>query len=128
MMKPRSIKPTVTRAYVAKAIGRSLATVRRLEGSLLHPTQDRLGVWRFKLAEVRELADTIRRGRSISRHLQPMLAAPPLWREEPRAELEQEIRSVLDDIKRRRPRLAELIRASLKARAPAKKRKGSSRS
>jgi hypothetical protein len=52
----------MTRGQVARSLGRSLATVRRLEGSLLHP---RLleGVWRFESREVEALADEVRAGR-----------------------------------------------------------------
>jgi hypothetical protein len=42
----------LTRAGVAKRIGRSIATVRRLEGSELFPTVGRDGVHRFDPSEV----------------------------------------------------------------------------
>ena len=46
----------LTRAAVAKRLGRSIATVRRLEGNELHPWTDERGVHRFDAAEVDELA------------------------------------------------------------------------
>lgn len=42
----------LTRAQVAKRLGRSIATVRRLEGSELRPWRDARGVHRFALADV----------------------------------------------------------------------------
>jgi len=50
----------LTRSQVAKRLGRSIATVRRLEGSALHPIQDRDGVHRFSAREV----DAVKHGRS----------------------------------------------------------------
>lgn len=49
----------LTRSQVAKRLGKSIATVRRLEGSALHPIQDRDGVHRFDAREV----DAVKRGR-----------------------------------------------------------------
>lgn len=42
----------ITRAQVARRLGRSIATVRRLEGSVLHPSRDVDGVYRFDASEV----------------------------------------------------------------------------
>lgn len=42
----------LTRSGVAKRIGRSIATVRRMEGRSLHPTQDAHGVHWFDPQEV----------------------------------------------------------------------------
>jgi len=42
----------LTRAGVAKRLGRSLATVRRMEGTELHPSVDDRGVHRFDPDEV----------------------------------------------------------------------------
>lgn len=42
----------LTRSGVAKLIGRSIATVRRMEGCSLHPTQDSHGVHWFEPREV----------------------------------------------------------------------------
>jgi len=60
--EPAPLSGMLTRMQVARALGRSIATVRRIEGELLHP---RLvgGVWRFKRREVDELAADIRAGR-----------------------------------------------------------------
>lgn len=46
----------LTRSQVARRLGRSLATVRRAEGRVLHPTVDVRGVHRFDAAEVDALA------------------------------------------------------------------------
>jgi len=53
----------MTRKQVAQRLGKSLATVRRIEGVLLHPTQDARGVHRFNCDEVEALARDIERGR-----------------------------------------------------------------
>lgn len=52
----------MTRAQVARRLGKSIATVRRLEGVLLHPERDARGVHRFRVDEVERLAIDIRRG------------------------------------------------------------------
>lgn len=49
----------LTRSQVARRIGRSLATVRRLEGKELHPRPDARGVNRFDSKEVDELAERL---------------------------------------------------------------------
>jgi len=46
-------------------LGKSLATVRRLEGVLLHPTQDSQGVHRFDRDEVEMLARDVEEGRLV---------------------------------------------------------------
>src|SRR5688572_29571556 len=46
----------LTRAQVARRLGKSIATVRRLEGESLHPLQDEAGVYRFDAAQVDRLA------------------------------------------------------------------------
>lgn len=46
----------LTRSQVAQRLGRSLATVRRLEGTVLHPQQDPQGVHRFDPDEVEAVA------------------------------------------------------------------------
>lgn len=52
----------MTRSEVARALGRSIATVRRIEGVYLHPRRDANGIHRFDAREVRELqADLERR-------------------------------------------------------------------
>jgi hypothetical protein len=52
----------MTRTEVARYLGKSVATVRRAEGVHLHPRRDDRGVHRFAPAEVRALAQAIRRG------------------------------------------------------------------
>lgn len=46
----------LTRAQVARKLGRSIATVRRLEGSVLHPVRDAQGVYCFDAGEVERVA------------------------------------------------------------------------
>jgi hypothetical protein len=50
----------LTRAQVAKRLGKSIATVRRLEGEQLHPRRDEAGTHRFDAGEVERLAATVR--------------------------------------------------------------------
>jgi hypothetical protein len=52
----------MTRQQVAKRLGKSLATVRRLEGVRLRPTQDSRGVHHFDPDEVEALARDIDSG------------------------------------------------------------------
>lgn len=55
-LRPPELPPpaseTLTRAEVAKALGCSIPTVRRMEGTTLHPLQDADGVHRFAPLEV----------------------------------------------------------------------------
>jgi hypothetical protein len=46
----------MTRKQVARRLGKSIATVRRIEGMLLHPARDERGVHRFDPDEVEALA------------------------------------------------------------------------
>ncbi len=52
----------LTRSAVAKRLGKSIATVRRMEGIELHPTRDERGVNPFDPAEVEQVAQTQRWG------------------------------------------------------------------
>jgi len=52
----------LTRSQVAKRLGKSVATVRRIEGVLLAPVQDARGVYRFNANDVDDLAREIARG------------------------------------------------------------------
>jgi hypothetical protein len=52
----------MTRSGVARALRRSIATVRRMEGTLLHPVRDARGVHWFAPAEVDRLVLWQRRG------------------------------------------------------------------
>lgn len=54
----------MTRQQVARLLGKSVATVRRLEGVLLHPVEDGKGVWRFDPDEVEQLSADVQSGRS----------------------------------------------------------------
>jgi len=51
----------LTRSQVAARLGRSLATVRRLEGTELHPAKDGRGINRFDAQEVQALAQRLAR-------------------------------------------------------------------
>jgi len=53
----------MTRQQVAKRLGKSLVTVRRLEGGCLHPRQDSRGVHHFRSEEVEALARDVEQGR-----------------------------------------------------------------
>src|SRR5215471_18614202 len=50
----------LTRGQVAKRLGKSIATVRRLEGVELHPQRDAGGVLRFDAREVQRVATRMR--------------------------------------------------------------------
>lgn len=45
----------LSRSQVAKRLGKSVATVRRLEGHVLFPVRDRRGIYRFEQWEVERL-------------------------------------------------------------------------
>lgn len=52
----------LTRSQVAKRLGKSIATVRRMEGSDLHPKRDERGVFQFDFDEVEAIARAERGG------------------------------------------------------------------
>lgn len=52
----------MTRKQVARRLGKSIATVRRIEGVLLHPTRDERGIHHFEPDEVEALAGDVDRG------------------------------------------------------------------
>ena len=52
----------MTRKQVARRLGKSIATVRRIEGVLLHPTRDERGIHHFEPDEVEALASDVDRG------------------------------------------------------------------
>ena len=56
----------LTRNGVAKRLRRSIATVRRLEGRVLFPMLDDLGVHRFREEEVDGIAAQLAAGRSVA--------------------------------------------------------------
>ena len=55
----------LTRMQVARRLGKSLATVRRLEGSVLHPRRDANGIHRFNPAEVEHVAEEAARSPAL---------------------------------------------------------------
>lgn len=55
----------MTRKQVAQRLGKSLATVRRMEGVLLHPTQDSKGVNHFDVREVEHVAREVGNGHLV---------------------------------------------------------------
>jgi hypothetical protein len=62
----------MTRKQVAVRLGKSLATVRRLEGVRLHPVRDAQGVHRFDPDEVEDLVDDVRNGNvSLADEMRP---------------------------------------------------------
>ncbi len=52
----------LTRSEVARRLGRSVTTVRRIEGELLFPEVDERGIYRFDEASVDALGEAVRRG------------------------------------------------------------------
>jgi hypothetical protein len=57
----------LTRSQVAKRLGRSIATVRKMEGRALHPVQNERGVWLFDDDEVDDIAQAVAAsGRALS--------------------------------------------------------------
>jgi hypothetical protein len=68
----------LTRSQVAARLGKSIATVRRLEGVHLHPTRDAAGVHRFERDEVEQLASAIAR-REVTQGGAPQAAGWKGW-------------------------------------------------
>src|SRR6478752_2791194 len=67
----------MTRQQVAKRLGKSLATVRRLEGGRLNPLQDARGVHHFDPDEVEALARDMETGRvALWQELRPASGDP----------------------------------------------------
>jgi hypothetical protein len=50
--------PMLTRGQVARRLGKSIATVRRMEGNELHPARDERGVLRFTAEEVEHVVSS----------------------------------------------------------------------
>ena len=99
------------RSHVAKRLGRSLATVRRLEGVELHPIIDEDGVHLFDEAEVDEVAMRGRRDPSDDGSAaSPTKHAPSAWL---RAELARRARE--DDEDREHTARLQAQRAELEA-------------
>lgn len=62
----------LTRSQVARRLGKSIATVRRLEGTLLHPRTDPSGIRRFDAREVDALHNEVRHGRRLPNGLRSL--------------------------------------------------------
>ena len=71
-MHVHAILSPMTRKQVALRLGKSVATVRRIEGVLLYPTRDVRGVHRFDVSEVDALARRVKSGRvQLSQEFSP---------------------------------------------------------
>ena len=63
----------MTRRQVARRLGKSLTTIRRIEGVLLHPHVDSRGVHRFSEDDVDRLAGDVNHGHVVlGRQLRPI--------------------------------------------------------
>jgi hypothetical protein len=60
----QQVREALTRAAVARRLGKSVGAIRFQEGKTLHPRQDADGVWRFDPAEVEALAAKVRSGKA----------------------------------------------------------------
>ncbi len=67
--------PRITRKQVADRLRVSVATVRRLEGSALHPEKNEKGVWTFSAAEVARVAQSRSKKRRVKREDEGDVAA-----------------------------------------------------
>jgi hypothetical protein len=67
----------LTRSQVARRLGKSVATVRRLESRVLHPKRGRSGAWLFDSDDVERLARSpeLARGRGRSKWFERRLDA-----------------------------------------------------
>ena len=67
----------LTRSQVARRLGKSVATVRRLESRVLHPKRGRSGAWLFDSDDVERLArcPELTRGRGRSKWFERRLDA-----------------------------------------------------
>jgi hypothetical protein len=61
-MHVHDIYTAMTRKQVALRLGKSVATVRRIEGVLLYPARDARGVHHFDVSEVDALARRVKNG------------------------------------------------------------------
>jgi hypothetical protein len=96
----------LTRSGVARTLRRSIATVRRIEGTLLHPIRDARGVHLFPVAEVADLVRRQARGELNLFRLDSATPAPTPPRGSPQSG--EVARLVLENANLRR-QLAELI-------------------
>ena len=63
----------MSRRQAARRLGKSLTTIRRIEGVLLHPDVDSRGVHRFREEDVDRLADDVEHGRLVlGQQLRPL--------------------------------------------------------
>jgi hypothetical protein len=67
--------PRLTRRQVAESLQVSVATVRRLEGSELHPEKNDKGVWTFDASEVARVVGLRSRKRRVKREDEGDVAA-----------------------------------------------------
>ena len=115
----------MNRRQVAQRLGKSQATVRRIEGVLLHPTQDSRGVHRFDDKEVEALAHGVENG-TITLWQELRRGSTDAANDDPPvdfgsgkactacADLEQQVqalRNELDELRRRHRRDLEDLRA-----------------
>jgi hypothetical protein len=98
----------MTRQQVAKRLGNSLATVRRLEGVRLTPVQDARGVHHFDPDEVEALARDIQSGNvTLWQELGPTSGTAAEDTERPCLsciELEEQVRVLRDQLRDQRVR------------------------
>lgn len=80
--RPSAPPGTLTRIQVARALRRSVATVRRIEGPILKPRLDASGIWRFSRRKVDKLAAEIQAGRRLLGAF-PLPSTPALTRKLP---------------------------------------------
>jgi phage protein D len=74
------VSKMLTRTQVARRLGKSLATVRRLEGVQLHPHVDANGVHRFEVREVELLARRRHSPRTRANEASPAVERDQAWR------------------------------------------------
>jgi hypothetical protein len=111
----------LSRSAVAKLLGRSIATVRRLEGRELFPQRDRKGVLRFDEDEIAAVARRLRTGDvpaargdwpSEQRHARPWSPTRASKASPARLEHGEELAKLRDENARLRAELAEAAKAS----------------
>jgi len=101
----------LTRGQVAKRLGKSVATVRRLEGQALHPRRDARGVLRFDPDEVEAVAEGNAGESSRSGWLEAELDGRE--REEPAVGADKLVITAADFDERVRAAAAKLVRDEL---------------
>jgi len=81
----------LTRSGVAKRLGKSIATVRRMEAEELHPVRDARGVLQFSEEEVERLAQS--RSTSVP-HRHGITLSRPAWADEYETALDEQAREL----------------------------------